>query len=266
MSRAAFAAHGVLRSPGAFPPRLCAALRKEALALLEKVQGVSPFALSHQLRRWLTDPIRAPAARHILRAPLTPPVSEALQHLVPVAQQLGLREDARLVELNYTVSLPGAPSQEMHSDISPMNETQRVVTFWAAVQAVHASMGPTEIWPGSHQVARTFIGSLPPALQRQRKVPEYMYVDGEYQAVSPSGEPITEEQLEEERQASAEAAAELKRRVRAGHLEAMTSACGDVVAMDCRVFHRGSANSSSEARVLFNASFQEAPRCVGFRV
>ncbi|CAE7209735.1 unnamed protein product, partial [Symbiodinium sp. CCMP2456] len=125
----------------------------------------------------------------------------------------------------------------------------------------------TAIWPGSHAVARSFIGSLPPALQRQRKdgsakaaqVPEYMYVDGEYQAVSPTGEPITEEQLQEEREASANAALELKRRVAAGTLEAMTGACGDVVAMDCRVFHRGSANCSSAVRVLLNASFQEDP-------
>eukprot|EP00439_Symbiodinium_sp_Y106_P017136 s2104_g2.t1 len=137
----------------------------------------------------------------------------------------------------------------------------RVVTFWAAVQAVDAHMGPTEIWPGSHLVARGFIGSLPPALQRQRKVPEYMYVDGQYQAVSPAGEPITEEQLQEEREASANAALELKRRVAAGTLEAMTGACGDVVAMDCRVFHRGSANCSSAVRVLFNASFQEDLVC-----
>eukprot|EP00439_Symbiodinium_sp_Y106_P004035 s708_g1.t1 len=96
MSNAAFAALGVLRSPGILPAPLCAALRQEALKLLEEVQRPSLQALSHQLRRWLTDPVRAPTARHILRTPVSEPVFKALHHLAPVALQLGLCETARL--------------------------------------------------------------------------------------------------------------------------------------------------------------------------
>eukprot|EP00434_Breviolum_minutum_P019035 symbB.v1.2.016781.t1/scaffold1290.1/size126440/2 len=83
-----------------------------------------------------------------------------------------------------------------------------------------------------------------------------MYVEGQLQAVSKTGQPIAEEQLVEERRASAEAAEKLLKLVTDGPKEYMSMSTGDVVAMDCRVFHQGGANVSSETRVLFNASFQ----------
>ncbi|CAJ1438777.1 unnamed protein product [Effrenium voratum] len=259
-------AGGLARRRAVLSQRLCAALRREAEELLAEVQRPSAFALWHQLQRWLLDPIRAPKARHILRAPLSPTAYQALARLQPVALELGLQPSARLVELNFTVSLPGAAPQQVHSDISPAGSSARVYTFWAALQDTDASMGPTEIWPGSHRIVCDYIRSLPEWLQTPRKVPEYLYVDGELQAVSRTGQPMLEEHLEQERQESQKAAEVLMAKVLAGPKETMTMEQGDVggnptkkrpvVAMDCRVFHRGGANRSDKKRFLFNASFQ----------
>ncbi|CAL1173683.1 unnamed protein product [Cladocopium goreaui] len=250
------AKRGLVRWRNVLRPELCAALRAEAVAMLEEVSRPSLSAFWHQLQRWLLDPVREPKARHILRAPLTSAVQEALGPLAQRANELELN-GARLVELNYTISQPGAPAQAPHSDISPLQSVPRIVTFWAALQDTDLAMGPTVIWPSSHRLARDFIRKLPEELQKPRVVPEYMYVEGQLQAVSRKGQPILEEQLEEERQQSAEAAAALLNAITAsGPKEFMAMATGDVVAMDCRVFHQGGANISSKTRVLFNASFQ----------
>eukprot|EP00435_Cladocopium_sp_Y103_P007394 s2067_g2.t1 len=251
------AARGLVRWRNVLRPELCAALRGEAMAMLEEVSRPSLGAFWHQLQRWLLDPVREPKARHILRAPVTSSVTvEALGALAQLAHELELN-GARLVELNYTISQPGAPAQAPHSDISPLQSVPRIVTFWAALQDTDLAMGPTEIWPSSHLLARDFIRNLPEELQKPRVVPEYMYVEGQLQAVSRKGQPILEEQLEEERRQSAEAAAALLDAITAsGPKEFMAMAAGDVVAMDCRVFHQGGANTSSNTRVLFNASFQ----------
>lgn len=239
MAASTLAKRGLVRWRNVLRPELCAALRAEAVAMLEEVSRPSLSAFWHQLQRWLLDPVREPKARHILRAPLTSAVQEALGPLAQRANELELT-GARLVELNYTISQPGAPAQAPHSDISPLQSVPRIVTFWAALQDTDLAMGPTEIWPSSHRLARDFIRKLPEELQKPRVVPEYMYVEGQLQAVSRKGQPILEEQLEEERQQSAEAAEALLDAITAsGPKEFMAMATGDVVAMDCRVFHQG---------------------------
>ncbi|CAK9099002.1 unnamed protein product [Durusdinium trenchii] len=253
---ASMATRGLARWQNVLRPEVCRALRAEAITMLQEVSRPSLRAVWHNLQRWLLDPIREPKARHILRTPLTRCVRDGLEPLALLAAELGLRPSARLVELNFTISLPGAPAQQPHSDISPMQSLPRIITFWAALQDIDLSMGPTAIWPGSHVLAKDFISSLPEELQKPRQVPEYMYVEGELQAVSRLGQPIGEEELEEERRQSAEAAEQLLQVITRTPPEFMSMEVGDVVAMDCRVFHQGGANISSKTRVLFNASFQ----------
>eukprot|EP00913_Durusdinium_trenchii_P024699 g23186.t1 len=124
-------------------PEVCRALRAEAITMLQEVSRPSLRAVWHNLQRWLLDPIREPKARHILRTPLTRCVRDGLEPLALLAAELGLRPSARLVELNFTISLPGAPAQQPHSDISPMQSLPRIITFWAALQDIDLSMGPT---------------------------------------------------------------------------------------------------------------------------
>eukprot|EP00438_Fugacium_kawagutii_P010805 Skav202618 [mRNA] locus=scaffold3002:284219:295192:+ [translate_table: standard] len=180
-------------------------------------------------------------ARHILRAPVTSgATAPALAAVAQRAQELlpGSARRRELVELNYTISQPGAPAQAPHSDISPLQSVPR---------------GRLRIWPGSHLVAKDFIRKLPKELQKPRHVPEYMYIEGQLQAVSRTGHPTTEEQLEEERRESFQAAEALLQLVTQAPKEIMAMAAGDVVAMDCRVFHRGGANVSDATRVLMSS-------------
>ena len=226
--------------------------------------------------------------RHIIPIALTPDVRLALGSIAAVVasseggEQDGgncggiVSLDARLVELNYTIARPGAAAQATHSDVSPLlPDGARLVTFWLALQPTGLEVGPTEVWATSHELARDFLsaasdagggggggsgggGSSPgPAAATTEQRWSYN-AEGELEIWGGGGGPMTEDDAAAQRQKSAEAAEQLMSLLEPRLLAHMTMEEGGLTAMDCRVMHRGGANSSSSVdRVLLNATFQQ---------
>eukprot|EP01079_Euglenida_sp_SAG-EU17-18_P008398 gene8398-1500_t len=257
-------------------PALCTAptlpvlqLRKEALALF--AAGTCSWRRPAQALQILWgrmsegQGILCPANRHVSPPPLTPAIHTALCAMAPSARALGASLQSRLVELNFTGSMPGAQRQPTHTDICPTQDAWPLpglhpsrAPLWTLPylkppahspppQDVTADMGPTEFAAGSHHMARSIIEQDPVLCEKPVAQQAYFLctaADGELDS-------------------SAEQANDARDRMfveMAGAGVVPRQVCveaGDVVAMDCRVHHRGGANASTEARVLLNATFQE---------
>lgn len=91
--------------------------------------------------------------RHDLRLKLEDHVRSALRHCVTshraVYESL-LDTTAPLVELGVITSHPGAQSQIIHADVDFCGTARKIYTTFVALQDIDESMGPTEIWPGTH--------------------------------------------------------------------------------------------------------------------
>ena len=273
---------GFARCSGVLSPEICDALLSQAFGMMAPAPVFSGAAKLATFLDWASRgaqgimrgrprQVREAAARRILPRPLTPTLRDALSAIAAVAQQHGICRAARLVELNFTVSLPGAARQGVHSDISPFHSMGPRVdaplgpaplcTVWAALQPTPAALGPTEIYAGSHHRAIEFVAGLSLHAQenllqrtKQRPPPPVTY--------GPEGElmeavPAPPSECEAINAANAEAAmAAMLGACSSGPPTAMCMDVGDVAIMDCRAFHCGGANRSAQTRVLLNASFQ----------
>jgi len=122
--------------------------------------------------------------RHDLRLKLEKHVESALQHCVnnhrDVYKKL-LPPNAPLVELGVITSHPGAQSQIIHADVDFCGTARKIFTTFVALQAVDESMGPTEIWPGTHTAyfcefyKEKMLGPVDPYYQENK--PERMTIE-----------------------------------------------------------------------------------------
>ena len=228
-------------------PKLCTALRSHAMQLLDESSVAWSWRGLRQ--RILTTTgqfrgIRAPEGRKTILAEMTPEIKRALSAVASAAIDRGMDPQSRLVELNYTASLPGAEGQGMHTDISPLigreehelgAELSPLNTCWVALQQVTADMGPTEIIPSSHETSFQFLQhrlEICDKLQQTSNTATYYTSDGE----------IDESMYtEQEKRLEAEAAATLESmiaHVTQRSVRAMTMETGDMVMMDTRYVHR----------------------------
>ena len=77
----------------------------------------------------------------------TAAVSNLVAALHPLLQEIAT-EDSMLVELSSIISDPGALRQPLHSDTAWA--PWPLYTIFVALQDIKASMGPTQVVPGSH--------------------------------------------------------------------------------------------------------------------
>ena len=310
MNRARLARDGFAVIRSCVPAPVCEALRREGEAALRRAW----WSPTYRLRRLFPSSfggVRSPSHRHVLPTPLTPAVRAALEHASAAARaQCEVPASSRVVELNFTCALPGAAAQEPHCDVPPTAEDGRC-TVWIALQDVDATMGPTDVWPGSHTRARAYFeeqmaryalwekqelagedreqaeegqgetneGSAGTATvigtRNDSSVDAYADVDDDggtdneravkaaatdknngYDAET-SAEHTADDEDEDEDEDEEEA--EFTRVVLAGGDDAamrLTLDCGDIALMDCRILHRGGANTSPSAdRFLLNVTF-----------
>lgn len=92
--------------------------------------------------------------RHDLRLQLQAEVAAAVRTIV--AGRYGevyagvLPRESLLVELGVITSHPGADRQTIHADVDFDPNARRVYTSFVALQDIGPTMGPTQIWPGTH--------------------------------------------------------------------------------------------------------------------
>uniref|UniRef100_A0A7S2TLU8 Phytanoyl-CoA dioxygenase n=1 Tax=Lotharella oceanica TaxID=641309 RepID=A0A7S2TLU8_9EUKA len=95
--------------------------------------------------------------RHDLRLSMAPGnrrLLEAILHSSKATAQtyVGvLGRGATLVEFGVITSHPGAEAQDIHSDVEFDGDARCVFTTFVALQDISEDMGPTNIWPGTHQ-------------------------------------------------------------------------------------------------------------------
>ena len=252
---------------GAVPPELCEHLRKEALSTVAQKSSLGARVLRSLcglsgMFAATTRPIRSPGHRsHVALTSLEPgsAAERALQAAVvalkqPLADHFsGLQEQARLVELSYMVSFPGAEDQKAHTDVPPDCRVP-IATLWVALQEVTRDMGPTMVHPCdpddlAKQVdwgAAMVEADMRAAKERQAVI---YSSDGEPEVTDhhpalPSRSPLPD---------SVEAL-ELPPAV------PLTMNVGDVALIDCGAFHFGSANTSESPRVQLSATFEGGVR------
>ena len=275
MNRARLARDGFAVIRSCVPAPVCEALRREGEAALRRAW----WSPTYRLRRLFPSSfggVRSPSHRHVLPTPLTPAVRAALEHASAAARaQCEVPASSRVVELNFTCALPGAAAQEPHCDVPPTAEDGRC-TVWIALQDVDATMGPTDVWPGSHTRARAYFEEQMARYalwEKQELAGEDREQAEEGQGETNEGSAATDKNNGYDAETSAEHTAddddedededeeeaEFTRVVLAGGDDAamrLTLDCGDIALMDCRILHRGGANTSPSAdRFLLNVTF-----------
>jgi ectoine hydroxylase-related dioxygenase (phytanoyl-CoA dioxygenase family) len=290
MKRARLARDGFAVIRSCVPVPVCEALRREGEAALRRAR----WSPTYRLRRLFPSSfggVRSPLHRHVLPTPLTPAVRAALEHASAAARaQCKVPASSRVVELNFTCALPGAAAQEPHCDIPPTAEDGRC-TVWIALQDVDATMGPTDVWPRSHTRARAYFeeqmarharweeqeqakedreqaeegqaetneGSVGTATVTGTQNNSKVDVDDDVDDDGGTDNERAEHTADDEDEDEDEEEAEFTRVVLAGGDDAalrLTLDCGDIALMDCRILHRGSANTSPAAdRFLLNVTF-----------
>lgn len=289
MARASahLASEGYAFCHGAVSQAVCALLRQDVLAVLS---GVRRQPLYH-FRRWGLSSdwvsIRAPWCRHVVPLPISvvlgsdglTPLRTALGGLARAVAEGGLPLTATMVELSAAVTLPGAQAQDTHTDISAATpgfgegSIAPLVTAWLAVQPIlDATTGPTTVVPRSHRRLAVRSARLEREHFEDERVlgdmqsfsePDIAFVERRrYQQsrLGPKAEALREDEERENREFGPATSA-----------TNLLLGCGDVVIMDCRVAHWGSAYprpwwswlpgtalTSQEPRVLINATFVAA--------
>lgn len=216
----------------AVPAALCASVRDAVL--VEARRRSTPLRRVADLLGFDRS-VRSPWNRTHVALPLTSDVETALKAAAralanaDVFKRAGLGGAADLVELSAMVADPGAAEQKAHTDVAP--ETGgRTCTLWIALQDVDAIHGPTAVWthPPSTVAAYDW-GAL-----KAPKMTTYE-PDGSEDPDAPPPKPHP---------------------FAAGEPKVLTAGVGDVFLMDCRTFHRGTANTSRVPRAQLSATFQ----------
>lgn len=239
----------------AVPVSVCQQLREEGIYELQKANVNFVYNVKRKLPKFFQSSVRSPDFRHVLPCKLTesPSAQEALRYAaIAATTQCQLSSHLNLVELNHTVTLPGAQAQDAHSDISPTAD-QSLFTMWLALQDVTLDMGPTEIWLGSHILARDYLVDVmkwemgEDAQNDRHNASSIVYnAEGEIEE-----QLLLDKRIDEDKKYTK--FTENITRLGSDH---MTLKAGDLAIMDCRAWHRGGGNHSQIDRYLFNMTFQ----------
>jgi ectoine hydroxylase-related dioxygenase (phytanoyl-CoA dioxygenase family) len=248
---AALQADGVVRARGVLSGNVASCLLEHVNASLEialKDTQTEPRYGGEWCARF--GDVMSPTNRHDVKLNVDAPqvragLAEVLSALEPtITASLGV--DAYLYELAALVSLPGASRQPVHSDLSfdGGNSTEQgasIVTAFAALQDIDATMGATLFLPATHSA----------------EVHSNFFTYDNFDLVFSSGDEEDEEyevdeEVVREREARMQALLEDWSAWRA-ELKA-----GDVSLFDSRCLHAGDANTSQRQRVLFYCSFIRA--------
>lgn len=187
-------------------------------------------------RLFSTSAIHSPYQRHSIVASLSADMSGALTHILSLNAEFFGRilraphDECELVTLGAIVSLPGSESQNVHPDIVHANCS--LVTSFIALQDVDAAMGPTTVYPGTHTedfhaLARSMRSSAPAG------VPAEGFDNYSVRSIDELA-PKTARQI--------------------------VLREGDMLVMDARIYHFGSANESDADRYLMQVSLLSSSR------
>jgi hypothetical protein len=256
-------------------PALCAVLRRDALAAMaaqeieDSTLGVrlwrlASAALGHSggLAGTERGDIREPENRAHVRLGMTPEARAALcaalgpggvlRHSMAEA---GLTPAARLVELSVMIVSPGAVEQSVHADVPP-HINHPMATMWLALQDVPAVLGPTMVHStNADQLSeREHWSRELHAAPREPLMTTYG-PDGSLEELPPDEAVacLGDNHLSVPQLLAGDVALP------------MLMDCGDAVLMDTRIFHYGSANTSTTIRAQLRATYAAhrslLPRC-----
>ncbi len=168
--------------------------------------------------------------------------------------------DAKLVELTVVVSMPGAFAQKPHCDIPPaQNPKAKLFTSWVSLQPITTIMGPTVIHPGTHLFRPLVLDNVDGIPEEEIRWREFLAFSGqedsdEGYALMALREKLEDARANEEKEWEEKNGSILKSSL---SVEILSDFGGDMVVMDARVRHYGSANWSLTPRLLLNVTFQE---------
>lgn len=212
---------------GALPCTSTCAIRSQ----LEAKLNADLTTRRYQLQRlFSTSAIHSPHQRHSIVANLSVEMTEALTHILGKHTELfgGIllapQDECELVTLGAIVSLPGSENQDVHPDIGQANCS--LVTSFVALQDIDASMGPTTVYPRTH-------------------TEDFHVLARGMRSIAPSGVPAEGFDSYSARSID-ELAPETAREVILRE--------GDMLVMDARIYHFGSANTSDKERYLMQLS------------
>lgn len=260
---------GAVVIKGAVHPRDCAGALRGVHSRLEHALGASgQFSTADDVAgAQFDDDDRAAAARYFgnvaspshrrdLKLALTPEVKRCLDQLLAVLRPTlrnVLTDEAELCELSALCADPGAAAQDLHPD-TQITETHAhcaLLTAFLALQEVRAEMGPTEVVPGSNNVAaHAALAAGTKALAAAAAAEQRGPGPSPHGGAGPGGGGGGGGGGSG---GGGEAAL-----LAGGWLPPQPALldAGDVLLMDSRAVHRGSANVSAGRRVLLYASFQ----------
>lgn len=255
---------------GVAPRALCASLRTEILGLLRKQSWslwyhVGRFGFTEDARA-----IRSPWRRHVIPLQLTQNVGTVLKCLAGFLVGKGVLPSARLVELSAAITLPGASSQDTHTDISAGTASvgeaslPPLVTCWVALHPILApQMGPTVVYPGTHLRYASRSKRLAREAAEDRRMKAALLSSLELDLAL---QECDDHQAKRIRlQAEAVKEDEARELMEFGPLKdpiPVLLDCGDLNVMDCRLAHFGSSYpwqpwslTNLQPRTLLNATF-----------
>jgi hypothetical protein len=259
---------------GVVPRAVCERLRAQSMNELRRSQN--PFNLAYHFDRLFGPmPIKAKDRRHVLKVPIGEDITSAIQAIARRCAQgadtskgqetalmpgeLAGMHDRSIVELNYTVSLPGCKEQIMHTDIRP-SEPLDLHTLWVALQDVTLEMGPTIIWEGSHNGQEAAVLETVLETAADETVVWQYSADGEpevYVGNAAVGWDEGQARAEDSMATATTTVVEQMDAITSSHTRHdMVMEQGDVVVMDAKVFHCGAANRSDTERALLNVTLQ----------
>ena len=266
MMRGAMGRTGFDLQRAVIKPTLCAVLRRDALAamaadeVLDSTWGawlgrLAGSALGHSggLAGTERGDIREPEnrahvrlgmtaeARAVLCAALGP--GGLLRHSMAEA---GLSPAARLVELSVMIVMPGAVEQSVHADVPP-HINHPMATMWLALQDVPALLGPTMV----HSTNASQLS------ERERWSRELHAAPREptMTTYGPDGSPEMLPFDVEEEEDPADEHLSVPELLGGDVALPMLMDCGDAVLLDTRIFHYGSANTSTTTRAQLRATY-----------
>lgn len=221
---------------GALPRTKTCVIRSQLEAKLHADQS----SRRYQIQRVLgTSAIHSPHQRHSIVANLSVDMAEALTHILSENAELFGRillaphDECELVTLGAIVSLPGSESQGVHPDIGHVNCS--LVTCFVALQDIDSSMGPTTVYPGTH-------------------TEDFHVLARSMRSSAPAGVPAEDFDSYSARSID-ELAPEKPREVILRE--------GDMLCMDAKIYHFGSANTSDRERYLMQVSLLSSPHKSG---
>jgi hypothetical protein len=155
--------------------------------------------------------------------------------------EAGLTPAARLVELSVMIVMPGAITQAAHADVPP-HINHPMATMWLALQDVPAALGPT-------MVHSTNAGQLSEREHWSRE----QHAEPVMTTYGPDG---SIEELPPDEAVACLGGKHLSiPQLLAGDVALpMLMDCGDAVLLDTRIFHYGSANTSTETRAQLSVT------------